>query len=254
MVRKSPKRRLDILVVERGLAENVRKARSMILAGEVIVGERREDKAGAQIREDAPIRTRGRRGHEYASRGGLKLAGALTHFQVKPTGWVAIDLGASTGGFTDCMLQRGVARVYAVDVGQNLLDWKLRNDPRVINLEGVHAGHLTMEQVPEQVDLIVADISFNSLSRILPPAMSRLKTGGLALLLVKPQFEVDRSAVGEGGIVRDPAQWEIAKKRVQNAVEALGLVALGITRSDIKGTKGFVEFLLLAQSPGGVHK
>lgn len=251
MARKAPKRRLDTLVVERGLAETLRKAQAMILAGEVIVEDHRVDKAGAPTREDARIRARGRRGHGYVSRGGLKLAGALDHFALDPTGWVGLDLGASTGGFTDCLLQRGAQRIYAVDVGHNLLHWKLQNDPRVINLERLHAGRLTAQNVPEAIDLVVADISFNALSRILPPAMKRLKPGALALLLVKPQFEVDREAVGEGGIVRDPAQWAIAQARVRAAVESLGLSTLGVVRSSITGTKGNVEFLLLAQAPAG---
>lgn len=242
--------RVDALLVARGLAPDLRKARALIMAGQVIAGERRVDKAGVRIKPDTPLRLKLRKSHGYVSRGGVKLAGALEHFKVDPTGWTAIDLGASTGGFTDCLLQRGAAKVYAVDVGYGLLDWRISQDPRVVVLERTHAADLTEALIPEPVDLVVADISFNALSRIIGPAIGRLAPGGRVVLLVKPQFEVDRDAVGEGGIVRDPAAWAEACARVEAAVIGLGIVVEGVVESPIKGTEGNVEFLLSGRLGG----
>lgn len=243
------KTRLDALLVERGLAPDLKKARGLIMAGQVIAGESRVDKPATPVRADVPLRLKLRKAHGYVSRGGLKLAGALDHFQLDPTGMTAIDLGASTGGFTDCLLKRGTARVYAVDVGYSLLDWTLQKDPRVVMLERTHAADLDEVRIPELVDLVVADISFNTLGRIVGPAIGRLKPGGRVMLLVKPQFELERGAVGEGGIVRDPAAWALACDRVAHVVRGFGLTVDGIVRSSITGTEGNVEFMLAGTAP-----
>lgn len=246
-----PKLRLDDLLVQRGLAPDRRKASAMVMAGEVIVGDKRVDKAGTQVRADAALRVRGRKAHDYVSRGGLKLAGALDTFGLDPTGWVGLDLGASTGGFTDCLLRRGARRVYAVDVAYGVLDYRLQQDARVVNLERTHAKDLTPELVPDPVDLVVADISFNSLTRLLAPAVALINATGRMVLLVKPQFEAEAEAVGEGGIVRDPAVRAAALERVSAAVVALGFDVAGVVESSITGTKGNVEFLLHAvRAPG----
>ncbi len=240
------KRRVDALLVERGLAPDVTRARALILAGSVVAGEHRVDAAGERVPADIALRLKGRREHPYVSRGGVKLAHALEHFGVDPTDRVCIDLGASTGGFTDCLLQHGARRVYAVDVGYGQLDWSLRQDPRVVCLERTHAKDLDAEHVPELVSLLVADISFNALTRVLPPALERLSPRAELLLLVKPQFELPRESVGEGGVVRDPALHQAAVDRVGEGLEALGLLVAGVERSPIVGGKGNVEFLLSA--------
>lgn len=242
-----PKRvRLDDLLVERGLAPDRRKGAAMVMAGEVIVGEHRADKAGQPVREDAELRVRGRVAHRYVSRGGLKLQAALEHYGLDPTGWVALDLGASTGGFTDCLLQRGAAKVYAVDVGYGLLHWTLQQDPRVVDLSRTHAGDLDRSRVPDPVDLVVADISFNTLTRLLAPALALCAPGAQVALLVKPQFEADAADVGEGGVVRDEAVRAAAGERVAEALASLGVA---VTRpwvdSPLAGAKGGnVEILL----------
>ncbi len=241
-----PKERVDALLVARGLAPDLAKAGALIMAGQVVVGERRADKAGERVPLEAPLRVKGRKAHAYVSRGGVKLAGALDHFGVDPTSLVGLDLGASTGGFTDCLLQRGARRVYAVDVGYGLLDWTLQTDDRVVNLERTHAKDLTVDLVPEPVDLLVADISFNTLGRLLAPAVPLLAPTAQALLLVKPQFELDAADVGEGGIVRDPAAWDEACRRVEAAVVEVGLTPRGTVRSSLEGTRGNVEFVLWA--------
>ncbi len=238
--------RVDAVLVARGLAPDLDRARALVMAGQVVVGERRVDKAGTKVPVDAPLRVKARREHGYASRGGVKLAGALDHFGLDVAGCVALDLGASTGGFTDCLLQRGARRIYAVDVGYGLLDWRLQQDARVVNLERTHARDLDAARVPEPIDLLVADISFNALGRLLPPAVALLAPDGQALLLVKPQFELEAQAVGAGGVVRDPAAWAEACRRVSAAVAGLGMTPLGTVRSSIEGATGNVEFLLWA--------
>ena len=180
--------RVDALLVERGLAPDLAKARALVMAGAVVAGEHRIDKAGQRVSPGVALRVKGRRSHPYVSRGGIKLAHALDHFAIDPAGWICLDLGASTGGFTDCLLQRGAARIYAVDVGYGQLDFKLRQDDRVVNLERTHARDLDPEHIPERIDLLVADISFNALGRILPPSLDRLRPGASLVLLVKPQF------------------------------------------------------------------
>lgn len=245
------KRRADALLVERGLAVDLPKARALVLAGAVVAGERRVDKAGQLLAADVALRVKGRRDHPYVSRGGVKLAHALDHFDVDPTGRVCLDLGASTGGFTDCLLQRGAARVYAVDVGYGQLAWSLQRDERVVNLERTHARDLDTGRVPEPVDLLVADVSFNALGRILGPALRRLRDGADLLLLVKPQFELPADAVGEGGVVRDPEAWDAACRAVTADVVRLGCDVRGVERSPITGARGNVEFVLWATRPSG---
>lgn len=241
--------RVDALLVARGLAPDLRTARAYVMAGEIITGERRIDKPAEQLPIDAPLRRRTRRGHRYVGRGGLKLEGALDGFGINPRDAVCLDLGASTGGFTDCLLQRGARRVYAVDVGYGLLDYALQQDPRVINLERTHAGDLDRALIPEAIDLLVADISFNSLTRLLAPAVALLASGARVVLLVKPQFEAPAADVGAGGVVDDPAVQQAACDAVAAAVAALGLTVEGIEPSPITGAKGNVEFLLAARAP-----
>ena len=231
--------RLDVLVHQRGLTNSVEKAARFILAGQVWVDGKMVDKAGAQVEQRAQIEIRC--GSPYASRGGLKLEKALDVFGMCPRGWVAADVGASTGGFTDCLLQRGVARVYAIDVGYGQLAWKLRQDPRVVVMERTNARSLS--RLPELVDLVAIDVSFISLRLILPQVRRWLSPGGQVIALIKPQFEADRSQVGRGGIVRDASAHRAALYGVlQWATENSWLLS-GLTRSPIKGSKGNVEFL-----------
>jgi 23S rRNA (cytidine1920-2'-O)/16S rRNA (cytidine1409-2'-O)-methyltransferase len=239
----SPRSRLDVLLVERGLAPTREKAQAMILAGLVEVAGRRADKAGEAVDRDAPLAVAGP-AHPYVSRGGVKLAAALDAFGIDPTGAVCLDVGASTGGFTDCLLQRGAARVYAVDVGHGQLDAGLRADPRVVVRERVNARRLSEADVPEAVDLAVVDVSFISLRLVFPAVLARVRRGGRAVLLVKPQFEAGRREVPRGGVVRS----EETQRRVVSEIEALGrelaLEPLGAISSPIRGARGNAEFLL----------
>jgi 23S rRNA (cytidine1920-2'-O)/16S rRNA (cytidine1409-2'-O)-methyltransferase len=238
-----PRARLDVLLVERGLAETRAKAQAMILAGLVQVSGRRAEKAGEAVPREAEIAVTGPP-HPYVSRGGLKLAAALDHFGIDPAGLVCLDVGASTGGFTDCLLQRGAARVYAVDVGHGQIDSRLRGDPRVVVREHVNARALSEAHVPERVDLAVVDVSFISLRLVLPSVAARVKPGGLAVVLVKPQFEAGRREVPRGGVVRS----EETRRRVLAEIEAAGrdlhLEVLGSLESPIRGARGNAEFLL----------
>jgi 23S rRNA (cytidine1920-2'-O)/16S rRNA (cytidine1409-2'-O)-methyltransferase len=245
---KSRKQRLDILVHERGMAESRSKAQAMILAGQVIVGDQRVDKPGAQVPEDAELRLKGEV-LPYVSRGGLKLQGALDHFEIDVTGLVAADIGASTGGFTDCLLQRGAVRVHAIDVGYAQLHEKLRQDPRVISRERVNARYLTDEDLPERVGVLVIDVSFISLTQVLPSVLPKLESGGTLVALVKPQFEVGREHVGKGGVVRDEAARADAIQRIRTFVEEAGLQVLGTIDSPVPGPAGNVEALLAATRP-----
>lgn len=240
------KARVDALLVERGLADDLKHARALVMSGAVVAGERRVDKPGETLRCDIALRVKGRRDHPYVSRGGVKLAHALDHFEVDPAGAVCLDLGASTGGFSDCLLQRGAGKVFAVDVGYGLLDWKLQQDARVVNLERTHANELDAARVPEPIDLLVADISFNALARVLPPSLALLRPDATLLLLVKPQFELPADEIPDGGVVRDPAAWAKACALVDGAATALGLETHGTVRSPITGAAGNVEFVLLA--------
>ncbi len=240
------KRRLDQLIVDRGLAESRTRAQALVMAGLVFSGERRLDKAGQQVAEDIAIEVRGQ-DHPWVSRGGLKLAHALEEFAIDPTGAVAIDVGASTGGFTDVLLTNGAAKVYAVDVGHGQLAWKLRSDPRVVVLEKTNARHLTAEQIPEPVDLVVCDASFISLKTVLPAAMALAKPGARLVALIKPQFEAGRGQVGKGGVVRDPAVHEAVCAEIRGWLDGLPEWQVdGLTRSPITGPEGNVEFLIAA--------
>ena len=245
------KLRVDQLLVDRGLAESRARAQALILAGLVFSGERKVDKAGQTLPEDAPLEVRGK-DHPWVSRGGIKLAHALDHFGWDVTDLVALDVGASTGGFTDVLLQRGAAKVFAVDVGTNQLAWKLRNDPRVLSHEKTNARYLTEEIVTEPVDLIVCDASFIPLAKVLDTALDLARPGGRLVALVKPQFEAERSEIGKGGVVRDPAVHERVCHAAADWFRLRGWDVVGVTRSPITGPEGNVEFLLAAvRSPGG---
>ena len=240
------KLRADQMLVDRGLAETRSKAQALILAGLVFSGERRIDKAGQTLPTDAGLEVRGRE-HPWVSRGGIKLAHALDEFGWDVTGAVALDVGSSTGGFTDVLLQRGAAKVFAVDVGTNQLAWKLRQDPRVVVHEQTNARYLTDAIVTEPVDIIVCDASFISLAKVLGKALDFAKPGGRLLALVKPQFEAEREEIGKGGVVRDPAVHDRVCRAAANWVESRGWEVQGIIRSPITGPEGNVEFLLAAR-------
>lgn len=236
--------RIDQLMVERGLAESREKAQALILAGEVLLDGQKADKPGRSVSDDARIEVLAKL--PYVSRGGLKLERALDHFNIDVTAWTCIDVGSSTGGFTDCLLQRGAKRVYAIDVGKGQLDWKLRNDPRVEIREGVNARYLDSADFPERFDLAVCDASFISTTLLIPPIVAILKEDARMVILVKPQFEVGKGEIGKGGIVRDPALHQAACDRVQACVEQHGFRAT-IVESPIRGAEGNREFLLYAQ-------
>lgn len=236
--------RLDVMLAERGLAESREKAQALILAGEVLVDGVPARKPGQSVSGDAALTVRERPAH--VSRGGLKLEAGLNQFEISVTGRICLDVGASTGGFTDCLLQHGAARVYAVDVGSGQLDWKLRNDPRVVVRERLNARYLRYEDLGEQVDLAVCDVSFISVTLILPALGPLLKPPGEMVILVKPQFEVGRGQVGKGGIVREPRLHQSACDRVESAVRAMGF-RTAIMESPIRGAEGNKEFLLYAR-------
>lgn len=237
------KARLDQILTERGLADSREKARAMILAGSVTVDGQKAEKPGHSYPIDCRIEVAAL--PPFVSRGGIKLAAALDHFQISAQDLICLDVGSSTGGFTDCLLQRGAACVWAVDVGRGQLDWKLRNDPRVVVREGVNARYLSSEDFPQPFDLAVCDASFISATLLLPSMSALLKEHGEMVILVKPQFEVGREQVGKGGIVRNPKLHAQACERVRAAVEALGFQA-EIMDSPILGAEGNKEFLLHA--------
>jgi 23S rRNA (cytidine1920-2'-O)/16S rRNA (cytidine1409-2'-O)-methyltransferase len=237
-----------VALVDHGLAPSREKARALILAGEVLDGDRPVSKAGELVRRDAPLRLRSSP-MPYVSRGGLKLAHALASFGLDVAGRVALDLGASTGGFTDCLLQAGAARVHALDVGHGQLHWKLVSDPRVVVRDRINVRHLRPDDLPERGDLAVIDVSFISLRLVLPALLPLLAPGAPVVALVKPQFEVGPARVGKGGIVRDPQARADALAQVSAAAAALGYEVCGQTESPITGAKGNVEFLLLLRTP-----
>jgi len=233
------KERLDLLLVERGLAESRTQAQRLILAGQVSVGDRQVDKPGTQVSVAEPVQVA--EGLPYASRGGFKLAAALDAFDLDVNDWVAADVGASTGGFTDCLLQRGAAKVYALDVGYGQLAWQLRQDPRVVVMDRTNARYV--ETLPEAVDLATVDVSFISLRLILPPILGWLRPGGRTVALIKPQFEAGRKQVGKGGVVRDPAIHRAVLTELIAWAEGQGLGLQGLIRSPITGPAGNIEFL-----------
>jgi 23S rRNA (cytidine1920-2'-O)/16S rRNA (cytidine1409-2'-O)-methyltransferase len=241
------KQRADKLLVERGLVETRAKAQALIMAGKVFSADRRIAKAGDLVTEDAPLEVKGQ-DHPWVSRGGLKLAHALTHFALDPKGAVAIDVGASTGGFTDVLLTNGAEKVYAVDVGHGQLAWKLRNDPRVVVLERTNARHLTSNEIPEPVDWVVCDASFIGLETVLPATLSLTKPNATAIALIKPQFEVGPGRVGKGGVVRDPTLHQEVCDRIHAWFERQpGWSVLGIVESPVLGPEGNKEFLIAAR-------
>jgi 23S rRNA (cytidine1920-2'-O)/16S rRNA (cytidine1409-2'-O)-methyltransferase len=237
--------RIDQLLVERGLAESRTRAQALVMAGHVMLGDKKADKPGLQVAEDAEISVKGQ-DHPWVSRGGIKLAHALEQFGIVVTGAVAIDVGSSTGGFTDVLLTNAAAKVYAVDSGTNQLAWKLRQHPRVVVHEQTSARILTEAHIPEPVDLIVCDASFISLAKVLERPMSFAKIGAQLVALIKPQFEAGRGEVGKGGVVRDVAVHARVCNEVSDWLEASGWRVRGLTESPITGPKGNVEFLVWA--------
>eukprot|EP00112_Aurelia_sp_Birch-Aquarium-sp1_P003151 Seg13511.3 transcript_id=Seg13511.3/GoldUCD/mRNA.D3Y31 product="putative rRNA methyltransferase YqxC" protein_id=Seg13511.3/GoldUCD/D3Y31 len=239
-----PKERADALLVSRNLCDSREQAKRLILAGEVMSGTTRVSKPSTKLDTEAELTVLER--PKFVSRGGLKLEGALDTFDFDPTGMVCLDCGASTGGFTDCLLQRGATKVHAIDVGTNQLVWKIRNDPRVVVKEKFNARHMVPEDIGELVDLAVTDVSFISLTKILPPLFSVLKPDGHIICLVKPQFELDRDEIGKGGIVREPELHQKAVDKIHTFVtEELGRTWISLIDSPIKGTEGNKEFLAL---------
>ncbi|MCL6697285.1 TlyA family RNA methyltransferase [Sphingomonas sp. NSE70-1] len=235
--------RADQLLVQLGLAESRTRAQALILSGNVFVGDRRVAKAGDMLADDVELTVKGR-DHPWVSRGGIKLEHGLKHFEFDVTGAVGLDVGSSTGGFTDVLLSHGAAKVYAVDVGTNQLAWKLRSDPRVIVHEQTNARDLTGQIIPEAVDIVVCDASFISLAKVLDAALGLAKPGARLVALVKPQFEAGREEVGKGGVIRDPAVHQRVCDEAAEWVRSKGWRVLGIEQSPITGPEGNVEFLL----------
>jgi 23S rRNA (cytidine1920-2'-O)/16S rRNA (cytidine1409-2'-O)-methyltransferase len=244
---KTTKQRADQLLVERGLAESRTRAQALIMAGQVYCGERRVDKPGFSLAADAPLVVRGQ-DHPWVSRGGLKLAHALDRFAIDPGGQVCLDIGASTGGFTDVLLARGAAWVYAVDVGHGQLAWKLRQDERVVVLEKTNARYLGRDDVPEPVSLIVCDTSFIGLATVLPAPLALAAPGARLVALIKPQFEVGKARVEKGGVVRDPGlHREVCDQIASWLDEQAGWLVRGLTESPVQGPEGNREFLITAE-------
>jgi 23S rRNA (cytidine1920-2'-O)/16S rRNA (cytidine1409-2'-O)-methyltransferase len=240
---KASKLRLDVLLVERGLFESREKAQRAIMAGSVRVGEAVADKAGTRVPQDAEVSVQDK--SRYVGRGGLKLEAALKHFNIDPAGKVCLDIGASTGGFTDCLLQHGAEKVHAVDVGHSQLDWKVRSNPRVVVREKLNARFLTHEEIPDAIDICVIDVSFISLTLILPAAFGLLKPDGVILALIKPQFELGKDEVDKGrGVVRDPEAQQRAVEKIEHFVrDTLAKNCHGVIESPILGGEGNREFL-----------
>jgi 23S rRNA (cytidine1920-2'-O)/16S rRNA (cytidine1409-2'-O)-methyltransferase len=242
---KKEKLRLDRLLVERGLAESREKAQAIIAAGQVLVNGQRKDKAGMSVPADAELRITGE-ALPFVSRGGLKLAAALKEFRISVEGRTALDIGASTGGFTDCLLQHGCEKVYAVDVGYGQMAWKLRQDPRVVVIERTNIREMPPSLVPGPVDIAVIDVSFISLEKVIPSVLKFLQKGSELVALIKPQFEAGRGQVGKGGIVRDEATRTAVVAKIEEFVKSAGLEVRGVIPSPITGQDGNVEFLLHA--------
>ncbi|HBE97860.1 MAG TPA: TlyA family rRNA (cytidine-2'-O)-methyltransferase [Verrucomicrobiales bacterium] len=236
------KERVDTLLVSRGLCESRELAKRFVMAGKVLCGPERINKPSQKVARDAALAVEER--PKYVGRGGFKIEGALKEFGIDPTGWICADLGASTGGFTDCLLQHGAAKVHAIDVGTNQLVWKLRSDERVVSREKFNARNLTVDDIGERVKLVVMDLSFISLTKVLPSAFSILEKGGSVISLVKPQFELSREEVGKGGIVREPELHQKSVDKIREFItNELGREWAGLITSPITGTDGNVEFL-----------
>ena len=248
---KIPKIRLDDLLVGRGLAENRDQARALILSGTILVGDRPADKAGTAIPADAEIRIRGE-ACPYVSRGGVKLRGALDAFGISAAGLTALDVGASTGGFTDCLLQAGAAKVYAVDVAYGQLAWKLREDPRVVGIERTNIRTYDGASITDGIDIAVIDASFISLKLVIPPVLKLIKDGALLVALVKPQFEVGKDEVGDRGVVRDPALHRRVLAEIESFGRNLGLTLMGSCDSPLTGPAGNREFFICFRKPPGI--
>jgi 23S rRNA (cytidine1920-2'-O)/16S rRNA (cytidine1409-2'-O)-methyltransferase len=239
--------RVDQLLVARGFAESRAKAQALVMAGQVYSETKRLDKPGRQVNPEIPLEVKGP-DHPWASRGGVKLAHGLEHFAIRAEGRVCLDVGASTGGFTDVLLSGNAAKVYAVDVGRGQLAWKLQSDPRVVMLDDTNARHLTRDQVPDAIDLITCDASFIGLATVLPAALKLARPGAYLVALIKPQFEVGKGRVGKGGIVRDPALHREVCERIQRWLEGdMGWEVLGVTDSPVAGAGGNKEFLIAAR-------
>lgn len=240
----TPKQRLDQMLVDRGLVESKSQAQALVMAGKVFSLERKLEKPGHKLPEDTPLEVRGKQ-HPWVSRGGLKLIKGLEHFEIDPTGKTCLDVGASTGGFTDVLLTHGAAKVYAVDVGYGQLAHKLRVDEQVVVMERTNARTLTQEQIPDPIDMVVCDASFIGLEKVLPAAMSLSEPGAVLIALIKPQFEVGKGRVGKGGVVREPELHQEVCDRIETWVSGVdGWRVLGITQSPIKGPEGNIEFLI----------
>ena len=237
------KERLDVLLVKRGLAASREKAKAVIMAGSVFVDNQKEDKAGTMFPDTVQIEVRGNT-LKYVSRGGLKLEKAMSHFGLSLDGCVCMDVGSSTGGFTDCMLQNGAVKVYAIDVGHGQLDWKLRNDPRVVCMEKTNIRYVTPEDLEEKADFSSIDVSFISLTKVLPPVYELLKDQGQVVCLIKPQFEAGREKVGKKGVVRDPAVHREVIEKVTAFASETGFALLNLEYSPIKGPEGNIEYLM----------
>ncbi len=237
--------RIDLLLVDRGLVESRERGQAIIIAGNVLVNGRKQEKAGSRVPDDSDIRILGEQ-LRYVSRGGLKLEAALREFTVDVQGRTALDVGASTGGFTDCLLQHGAVKVYAVDVGYGQMAWRLRQDPRVVIIERVNIRHIDPVFVPEPIDIAVIDVSFISLEKVVPSILQFLKQHAEIIALIKPQFEVGKGLVGKGGIVRDEGARSTAVKRIEDFIRSIGLDVKGVIPSPIQGQDGNVEFLIHA--------
>lgn len=248
MKEKKKKERLDVLLVKRGLAESREKAKAIIMTGNVFVEEQREDKAGSTFAEDAQIRIKGTP-MKYVSRGGYKLEKAMELWHVPLQDKLCMDVGSSTGGFTDCMLQNGAVKVYAIDVGTNQLAWKLRQDERVVSMEKTNIRHVTPEDIADPIDFSSIDVAFISLTKVLIPVWNLLKNGGRVVCLVKPQFEAGREKVGKKGVVRDKKVHEEVVCHIMTYALSMGFEILGLSYSPIKGPEGNIEYLLYIEKP-----
>ncbi len=246
----SDKERIDKLMFDKGLAPSRERARALIMEGKVLVNGHPAAKAGELVATDASIELKGE-DIPYVSRGGLKLEAAISRFGISLTDKVAMDVGASTGGFTDVMLQQGALKVYCIDVGYGQLAWKIRQDPRVVLMERTNIRHLERDVIPKPVDIATIDVSFISLNKVVPKVVEFLKEGGEIVALIKPQFEVGKGEVGKGGIVKDPVKRQAAVQRVQGELESIGLQVVGIIESPILGQKGNVEYLIYAKLKDG---
>jgi 23S rRNA (cytidine1920-2'-O)/16S rRNA (cytidine1409-2'-O)-methyltransferase len=242
MMAKPKRSRLDLFLVEQGFFPSREQAQRAVMAGEVKIGDRIINKSSVMVEPGAAVSLQAR--SPYVGRGGLKLEGALDHFELSAQGAIALDIGASTGGFTDCLLQRGASKVYSIDVGHGQLAWKIRNDPRVIVREKLNARYLRREDIPEKIDLCVIDVSFISLTLILPNAFDLVTPNGVILALIKPQFELRAADVGHGGVVRDPALHEKAQNKIRDFVLNAGHTVTGMVRSGITGADGNEEFFI----------